>query len=88
MACCTVGLIPDALLGVQGAAFVCLPILRVLALLFYLPPCPLPTQPPSWHLLSTHLKPTCGDGGWQCPLHPKAPSAKASSFLLADPPGR
>lgn len=63
--------------------------LRSACLCFALPPpCPLPTQPPSWHLLSTHLKPTCGDGGWQCPFHPKAPNAKASSFLLADPPGR
>ena len=49
MACSTAGLIPDALLGVQGAAFVCLPIPGVLDLLSYLPPCPFPTQSSSWY---------------------------------------
>lgn len=81
VACSTAGLIPDALLGVQGAAFVCLPIPGVLDLLSYLP-----------HLVSFLLSPLAGTvemfslGDWQCPPHSKARNAKASSSSLADPP--
>ena len=76
MACSTAGLIPDALLGVQGAGFVCL---GVLDLLSHLPPSPSPTQQPSWYLLGTHLRPEemFGLDAWQCLLHPKARNAKA-----------
>lgn len=91
MACSTAGLIPDALLGVQGAAFVCLPALGVLgqeegqgaqppSLLFPA----LPTQYPSWYL--PRLVEMASLGGWQCPPHLKARNAEASSSSLTDPP--
>lgn len=88
VACSTAGLIPDALLGVQGAAFVCLPIPGVLDLLSYLPFCPFPTQYPSWYLLGTHLRPMemFNLSGWQHPLHPKTRKAKAASSLPDPPP--
>lgn len=89
MAYSTAGLIPDALLGVQGAAFVCLPALGVLgqeegqgaqapALLFPA----LPTQYPSWYL--PRLMEMASLGGWKCLPHPKAQNAEASSSSLAD----
>lgn len=89
MAGSSAGLIPDALLGVQGAAFVCLPALGVLgqeegqeaqAPSLLLPA--LPTQSPSWYL--PRLVEMASLGGWQCPPHPKARDAEAFSSSSAD----
>ena len=82
MACSTAGLIPDALLGVQGAAFVCLPIPAfvclpipgVLDLLSYLPPCPFPTQSSSWYRGDVQL-------GWVAMPTPSE-GQKCKSFFL------
>lgn len=67
MACSTAGLIPDALLGLQGAAFVCLPTPGVpepgggagsLGPSLLAPALPLPADP-SWYLLGTcHVEET------------------------------
>lgn len=99
MAGATAGLIPDALPGVQGAAFVCLLALGVLSqeegqgaqAPFLLPPA-LPPPPPSYsvHQLvptQTHPRPVempAWVAGNAHP-HPKAWNAETSTFSLADP---
>lgn len=84
--CSTVGLIPDALLGVQGAGFVCL---GVLDLLSHLPPCPSPTQPPqvvsSWY--SSQSRGDVQLGCLAMPTPSQGQKCKSSSLHEADRSG-